>query len=904
MRERHHRLNRRVGFAAGGAAAAIVCLAGSALSVAQGQTGAASAIRNPMAQPSGSGLGTEKVKVDEHMIVDLHVNDEDLSNILQMLSLQSQRSILSSRNVSASVTANLYGVTFYEALDAILHVNGYGYIERGNFIYVYTLDELKTIHQAQRTRIWRVMSLNYLNAIDAAEFVKPLLSEQGQIKTNGRPISFSETGVLTGEDFANESTMLIFDYEENLGEIEAVLAALDTRPSQVLIEATILQTALTEANAFGVDFSLIGDMDFFDFVGGPLRAVDAMIGGEAPPGRRGQGVVSSVGNAGGPSTFKVGIVHNDIAAFLRVLDEVSDTTILSRPNLLILNRAVGRVLVGRKVGYLSTTSTDTATTQTVEFLDTGTQLIVRPFISRDGMIRMELKPKVSEAVIRNATTAGGQAVTIPDEISNELTTTVLVRDGQTIVLGGLFRESTQATRRQIPFVGDLPIIGAAFRGHEDDVDRNEVIFMITPTIMADNILLEQGRRAESMVEHVRTGSRQGLLFFSREKRTQQMLVQARELAAQGKREQAIYKVNRALRLNPNQADALAMREALLQERTVWPVRSMQHEIISGEIERLGEIQGVSAPQPAAPKKVSRSMPKVEVDAGEGVAWFDDDDEGQNEATGQESPSPFEVPAPSTEQAAAPVSPLSSAVPAKKSAVQEVPAKKEPTTSTPLASTVQPDPSVEASATTIQAIAPAATPQPSATRATKPEAKQPAATPVAASPAQTPEVQPEPTPAQASKTEAAKPTAQATSVTPATGVSSESTTVAAMTPATVTTQPQAPATMQALRANSSAGDATEVQSPVWSSALATALEEAGGLEALTGQTAEDEPQWIVADGVDFDGWDVASELKPGEGVLAVFNSFQTIWEMFNTYASRTPGPGSSVTSVPTEQGERK
>src|SRR5262249_28090051 len=105
-------------------------------------------MRNPL-EAQTPDTGGEKVKVDDHMIVDLHVNDEDLANVLQMLSIQSQKNIVSSKNVSAVVTASLYGVTFYEALDAILHVNGYGYIERGNFIYVYTLDELAKIEEQQ-----------------------------------------------------------------------------------------------------------------------------------------------------------------------------------------------------------------------------------------------------------------------------------------------------------------------------------------------------------------------------------------------------------------------------------------------------------------------------------------------------------------------------------------------------------------------------------------------------------------------------------------------------------------------------------------------------------------------------------------------------------------------------------
>src|SRR5678816_2892925 len=170
-------------------------------------------MRNPL-QNAAPESGSEKVKVDEHLIVDLHVNDEDLSNVLQMLSIQSQKNIVTSKNVAAVVTANLYGVTFYEALDAILHVNGYGYIERGNFIYVYTLDELKTIEEQQRHQVWKVVKLNYLNATDAAEFVKPLLSEHGQIKTNGKAPAYTiaENAPTGGEEFAHESTMMAVSY--------------------------------------------------------------------------------------------------------------------------------------------------------------------------------------------------------------------------------------------------------------------------------------------------------------------------------------------------------------------------------------------------------------------------------------------------------------------------------------------------------------------------------------------------------------------------------------------------------------------------------------------------------------------------------------------------------------------
>ncbi len=184
------------------------------------------------------------VAVSEYDLVDLHVNNEDLGNILQLLSIQSARNIISSNNVQATVTADLYGVTFYEALDSILHVNGFGYIEKGNFIYVYTAEELAEFEALSRQPVTRIIDLDYLNATDAAEFAKMLLSENGAITANAATEAFAITdGVPSGADnYANTATIVVHDFEENVEEIQALIAELDTKPAQILIEATILQT--------------------------------------------------------------------------------------------------------------------------------------------------------------------------------------------------------------------------------------------------------------------------------------------------------------------------------------------------------------------------------------------------------------------------------------------------------------------------------------------------------------------------------------------------------------------------------------------------------------------------------------------------------------------------------------
>lgn len=546
---------------------------------------------------AGQPAGGPQVRVSDHMTVDLHVKDEDLASVLELLSIQTQKNIIPSKSVSARVSATLYNVTFYEALDAILHVNGFGYIERGNFIYVYTLAEIDEIEKALSKRIAKVIHLSYLNAADAAEFVKPLLSPGGEIKTSAKTEDFSipDTAPVGADSYALGATLVVIDYEQNIEAIEQLLSELDTKPAQVLVEATVLQTSLTEANAFGVDFSIIGDLNFTDFigVGGPRRAADALVlggSGQAPDGlspadNRGTAVSSNPGNTEGRSTFKVGVIADDVSIFMKLLDEVSDTTIISNPKVLALNRMPARVLVGRRVGYLNTTSTETSTTQTVQFLDTGTQLFFRPFVGRDNSIRMELKPQVSEAIIRQAADATGAAVSIPDEVTQEITTNVIVNDGQTIVLGGLFRESTQFARRQVPFLGDIPVIGAAFRGHDNDTDRSEIIFMITPTIINDAIIDQAAQMVQADIERLRAGSRQGLLPWSRDKMTSIHNMEAEQFARRGEYEKALWHIQRSLALNPNQPEAFRLRERITGERERWPDRSLLDDAIGDETRR-------------------------------------------------------------------------------------------------------------------------------------------------------------------------------------------------------------------------------------------------------------------------------------------------------------------------------
>ncbi len=525
-----------------------------------------------MGQAWGDDGGPE-VSVTDYGTVDLAVQDTDLSQVLEMLSIQGRKNIITSRNVSATVSANLYDVTFYEALDAILTVNGYGYVEEGNFIYVLTQEELTEMQAATRKTESRIFELQYLSATDASEFIAPLLSDVGRAAARGDVQAgiVPDTSDAGADSYAYSAKIVVNDYPENLEDIANLLGELDTPPDQVLIEATILQTTLDESNAYGVDFSIITDMNFIDLTN-PLSPINNLIAGAdantgfQPTDNQAGGIQSTVGNTAGAGGFKVGIIRDDVSVFLKLLDEVTDLSVMARPKIMVLNRQRAEILVGARVGYLSTTATQTTTTQTVQFLDTGVKLVFRPFVSKNGMIRIELSPSVSEASLRTVTDAQGLQVTIPDELTNELTTNVRIKDGQTLVLGGLFKESVKTTKRQVPFLGDIPILNMAFTGQDDTVDRDEIIFLITPSIVHDEVLWDMGAEAINYTDAVRVGARRGLLPFSREQISANYNNKALAAFRDGDLKRALHWANTSLNMSADQAAMIMLREDITGER--------------------------------------------------------------------------------------------------------------------------------------------------------------------------------------------------------------------------------------------------------------------------------------------------------------------------------------------------
>ncbi|MGY8752666.1 MAG: hypothetical protein ACKVIO_02105, partial [Phycisphaerales bacterium] len=271
---------------------------------------------------------SQEVVMDEFGTVDLVVNETEVVQVLEMLAIQSRKNIIASNNVTGAVSANLYDVTFNEALDAVLRVNGFGYIEEGNFVYVYTLEELDTIEKARRKTESRIYKLQYLSAVDANEFAKPLLSDEGKAAFRGDVEAGFQPSLKDGggDSYAWSSKLVINDYPENLETIAKLLTELDTPPTQVIVEATVVQTKVTEDNEFGVDFTALSNIQIGGIVGGPLAAAQDVITG-AFGDTNIEGVSSGVGRTDSSAFsggLKAGIIKDHVGAFLKVLDQVVD----------------------------------------------------------------------------------------------------------------------------------------------------------------------------------------------------------------------------------------------------------------------------------------------------------------------------------------------------------------------------------------------------------------------------------------------------------------------------------------------------------------------------------------------------------------------------------------------------
>jgi hypothetical protein len=197
--------------------------------------------------------------------------------------------------------------------------------------------------------------------------------------------------------------------------------------------------------------------------------------------------------AGGGNPEKEG----DYSGLIEALREVGDVNTLSAPRIMALNNQESKILVGTKEAYITSSSSQagesTVTSQSVNFVDTGIKLYVTPTVNKDGFVTMKIKPEISSATSTDIKSAD-QVTEVPIVSTSEAETTIMVKDGSTIIMAGLIKDVLNKNIEKIPLLGDIPLIGKVFGNNSDVKSKREIVILLTPHIVTGEFTFNDGGR--------------------------------------------------------------------------------------------------------------------------------------------------------------------------------------------------------------------------------------------------------------------------------------------------------------------------------------------------------------------------------------------------------------------------
>ncbi len=369
--------------------------------------------------------------------ISLNLRDVDIAEVMEMLSRKEKVNILLSEGVEGEVSVSLYGVTLNHAIYAIAEAAGFAVERRSGTYFIVKHENVNQYAPAGLTDI-RTYKVQYTAPDVAAQIIENHISKYGKVTT-----------------LDDRKLIVVEDTPEFLRRIERLLEQVDTRPKQILIEAKILEVNLLETESFGLDWVRLFSYDSGD----------------------GNFGVRRLSNPTSPGLFFQLLTPN-VEVFLDSLETSGRMRTLATPKLLALEDQEAETIIGDRLGYQVTTTINQVTTESIKFLESGIILKVKPSVDRQGRILLDIHPEVSTGTI----TDDG----IPNQTTTEVTTHMLVRDGQTVFIGGLMRRALERSNEGVPLLGSIPGVRWLFSNHATRATNTETIVLITPFIINDD----------------------------------------------------------------------------------------------------------------------------------------------------------------------------------------------------------------------------------------------------------------------------------------------------------------------------------------------------------------------------------------------------------------------------------
>jgi len=467
--------------------------------------------------PSLAPTGAEQAGPPQTISLDL--KGVDILDVLKLLSQRTGFNFVAGHNVAGRVTIFANDIGVWEAFERIMEANDLAYERQGSVVSVMTAQEYEALYGQRfnaRTQ-QRVVPLKFAKAGLLAPVINQVKSNIGQVVVDeasntliltdvmprleemerlvgqlDRPtetriysLNYAEAeklqekiqeyltpGIGTFNFDARTNKVIVSDLTGPIEKIDRIIRALDERDGDVLIEAKIVKVDLNDTKSFGIDWQQV-------FAGVDTKS------------RMNFRVLSDIVDPAAGSTAATGAAlkflsapRGDTQIILEALQTIGNVETISNPRIAVSDNQEARILIGTKQAFVTVTTTVPAsgsvvTSPEIQFVDVGTKLFVTPRIARDGHIRLKIRPEVSTATIETF-----QTNRIPIVSTTEAETNVIVKSGTTLVIGGLIDSKNEESRSQVPILGDIPFIGAAFRSRVDTKKKTELVVFLTPQIIS------------------------------------------------------------------------------------------------------------------------------------------------------------------------------------------------------------------------------------------------------------------------------------------------------------------------------------------------------------------------------------------------------------------------------------
>jgi len=407
----------------------------------------------------------------------LNFQDIDVRSVLQLIADFTDLNLVASDTVQGNITLRLQNVPWDQALDLVLKTRGLDKRKVGNVLLIAPADEIAARERqeleaqnqiAELAPLRReLIQVNYAKAADIAALFQSVAGIGGEGAKE-------ERGSVTVDDRTN--SIIAYQTQDKLDELRRIVAQLDIPVRQVMIEARIVEANVDYDKELGVRWggrtNLQGDNKWTVYGNDDRGDEGGNTGGDIGPNVP----FVDLGSAGRTSGIGIGFVTDNVLLDLELsaMEKTGNGEVISQPKVVTSDKETAKILKGTEVPYEESSSSGATT---IAFKEAALSLEVTPQITPDNRIIMEVKVNKDEPDYQNALN------NVPPIKKNEVNAKVLVNDGETIVIGGVFSNEQSKAVDKVPLLGDMPFVGRLFRRDVVKDTKNELLVFITPRIM-------------------------------------------------------------------------------------------------------------------------------------------------------------------------------------------------------------------------------------------------------------------------------------------------------------------------------------------------------------------------------------------------------------------------------------